>query len=189
MKKAILAMFMAITGLGFVNAQVYLGGSLGFNTSNSKPENGKKTDQSSFSFTPEVGYSLDQDLDLGLKLGFSNNKNWDDTKSNAWAIAPYVNYSFVEFGRFSVWGQGELFFGKSEENKVKSTSFGLNIRPLLKYNLSDRFLLLTNLNFLNIGFAQTKIDKLRTDSSFDLGVNSNNVANTGNISIGFLYKF
>ncbi|MDR2085631.1 MAG: porin family protein [Dysgonamonadaceae bacterium] len=189
MKKVILTMFLAVSGLCLVSAQVYLGGSVGFSTSNSKPEKGTKTDQSSFSFIPEVGYSLNQDLDLGLKVGFGNNEYADNTESSNWIVAPYVKYSFAEFGRFSVWGQGELFVGGAENNKVKSSSFGLNIKPVLKYNLSDNFVLVTNLNFLNIGFAQTKTKNLKTDTGFSLGMNTNNVANTGNLSIGFIYKF
>jgi hypothetical protein len=189
MKKVILTMFVAVCGLGFANAQIYLGGSVGFSTNNSKPEKGNKTSQSSFSFAPEVGYSLNQDVDLGLKFNLSNKKMVDKSKNKAWSVAPYVNYSLVSFGRFSVWEHGELFFGEAEISKAKNMSFGLNIQPVLKYDLSDNFLLLANLNFLNVGFSQTKYKNDKTDTNLSLGVNTNNVANTGNIAIGFLYKF
>jgi hypothetical protein len=189
MKKVILTMLVAIVGMGFVNAQVYLGGSIGFGMNNSKPKKGDKVSQSAFSFAPEVGYSLNQDLDLGLKLNVLNEKMEDKSKSNSWAIAPYVNYSFVEFGRFGVWGQAELFVGGAKVNGLKSTSFGLNIQPVLKYSLSDNFLLTTNLNFLNVGFNQTKFKNTRTDTRFGIGVDANNVANTNDITVGFLYKF
>ena len=192
MKKTILIMLASVLCTGFVNAQVYLGCSLCFNTNTAKPEVGDKTTTTSFSFAPEVGYSLSSKFDIGIALGISNSKtktgNLED-KSNEWAIAPYARYSVVEFGKFSVLGQADLFIAGGERNSQKFTSFGLDIHPVLKYDLSDRFSLLTNLNLLNFGFSQTKIKDVRTTTNFGLGIYSDDVATLGAISVGFIYKF
>jgi hypothetical protein len=199
MKKVILVVLVAVAGVLSTNAQYYAGGSLNFGINTDKPKDGKKTTASSFGIAPEVGYSLSQDLDLGLAFNFNTSKNASDLKSSGWKIAPYARYSFVEFGRFSVLGKGEIFFGgatreTNEGVKIKneSTVFGLAITPVLKYSLSDHFDLLSNLNFLNIGFSQTseKSDGHKfTNNGFNLGVNTGNVATLGDISIGFAYKF
>lgn len=195
MKKVTLIMFVAVIGILSANAQFYLGGSLKFGTKTAKPEGGTKTTGSQFSIMPEAGYHLNQDLDLGLVLGFSNVKDQNDVKTSNWGVSPYARYSFVEFGRLSVWGQAAFFAGGSDVDKLKtkSTVFGLTVSPVLKYSLSNRFDLMTNLNFFNIGFSQTstKVDgkKVSTDTSFGLGINSYDIATLGNISIGFIYKF
>jgi hypothetical protein len=195
MKKVTLIMFIAVIGILSANAQFYLGGSLKFGTKTAKPEGGTKATESQFSIMPEAGYHLNQDLDLGLALGFNHVKDQNDVKTSKWAVSPYARYSFVEFGRFSVWGQAALFVGGSKVNKLnaKSTVFGLTVAPVLKYNLSNHFDLITNLNFLNIGFSQTsaKVDgkKVGKDTSFGLGIDSYDIATLGNISIGFIYKF
>ncbi|MDR2448940.1 MAG: hypothetical protein LBD52_03160 [Prevotellaceae bacterium] len=192
MKKTILIMLVSVLCTGFVNAQVYLGGSLGFGTETEKPEVGDKTKTTSFSFAPEIGFGLNSNFELGIALALTNLKTdfgGNETKSNAWRVAPYARLSVIEFGNFSVWGQANLFVGGGEQNSQKATSFGLNIQPVLKYNLSDHFSLLANLNFLNLGFSQTKIKDVSTTTSFDLGVDSYNVVTLGDIAVGFIYKF
>jgi hypothetical protein len=192
MKKTILITLISVLGMGIANAQIYLGGSVGFGTNTTKPENGDKTTTTSFSFAPEVGYSLNSNFELGIALAIANSKtkfgNAED-KSNSWAIAPYARLSVVEFGNFSVWGQAGLFVGGGEEHGLKGTSFGLGIQPVLKYNLSDHFSLLANLNFLNFGFSQTKIKDVSTTTNFGFNVDSYDVTTLGNISVGFVYKF
>ncbi|MDR2085709.1 MAG: hypothetical protein LBP72_00880, partial [Dysgonamonadaceae bacterium] len=118
MKKTILVMLVAVFGMGFVNAQIYVGGSLGFTSGNTDPENGDKLGTSSFSFSPEVGYSLSPDFEVGIALEILNEKEDltpdTESKSSGWGLAPYARYSFVEFGKFSVWGSAALAFGGGE---------------------------------------------------------------------------
>jgi hypothetical protein len=192
MKKVFLTMLISVLGMGFVNAQIYVGGSLSLGASSTKPEVGEDRTNSSFTLAPEVGYRLSPDFEVGASLTIANSTTDDGTtevKSNSWALSPYARYSFIEFGKFSIWGQAGLSLSGGEANAQKSTSFGLNIQPVLKYNLSDKFDLLTNLNFLNIGFSQTSIKDVSTTARFNFGVNSGNVANLGGITVGFLYKF
>jgi hypothetical protein len=201
MKKTILIMLISVLGMGFVNAQVYVGGSVKFNTTTVKPEVGDKATTTSFSFAPEVGYSVNSKFELGIALNIDNSKtplsNGTENKSNSWDIAPYARLSVVEFGKFSVWGQGGLFIGGGKdtqtiggiENSQKFTRFGVGILPVLKYNLSDHFSLLANLNFLNFGFTQTNYKDAYTTTHFGFNVDSYNVATLGDISVGFVYKF
>lgn len=195
---------MAIAVLGAVsaNAQWYVGGSVGFGISNDEADaDGLETEKTiGFSLIPEIGYSVNEKLDAGISLGFSTAKTDNvgyadgvESKTNSWEVAPYVRYSVVEFGKFSILAKGSIFVngGKTEVNndENKFTAFGLNVKPVLAFNLSEKFSLLADLNFAGLEFSRTDNKDRNTVTNFGFGIDTNNVANTGDILIGFAYKF
>jgi hypothetical protein len=195
MKKVFLFALVAVLSIASASAQAYIGGSLGFLSSSAKPEGGEKITSSAFSFAPEVGYSLTEKLDLGIAVAFGSGKS-GDLKTTGFGVAPYVRYSLVEFGKFSVLGKASLGIDSETEKdngyKTTLTTFGLNVAPVLKYDLSDHFVLLANLNFLGLGFNQTtekEGDAKLTRTGCGLGIDTDNVANVGELTIGFAYKF
>ena len=54
-----------------MNAQGYIGGNLGFNTSKDKTTPGTEVTLTGFNIAPELGYKLDDKLGVGVVLGFS----------------------------------------------------------------------------------------------------------------------
>lgn len=200
MKKVFLVVGLALASMA-INAQVFIGGSLNFSTDTDKPEVGDKTTTTVFGIAPEVGFSLSEKFDVGLGFGFNSKSakagSAAAAKTSSWNIAPFAQYSCLEFGKFSVVGRASIFFGgaqpEASNDKIKTSAFGLNIRPVLHYDLSENFTLTANLNFLQLGFSSetTKFDgkKTQTDSNFGLGVNTGDVYNTGNIQVGFVYFF
>ena len=199
--------------MGFLaNAQLYVGGSIGFNNSVGKPHTGDERNKvMGFNFGPEVGYSLSDKMDVGamLFLGTTKTTNLMDSdnktvaKTNNWNFAPYVRYSLVEFGKFKVMGRASLFIGGQSgktETTVAGTSLptvddpsitrmGLGVTPVLSYNLSSNFVLLADLNFLNVGFSNSKVKEGRSTTRFDLGVDTDDAFRVGALTIGFAYKF
>ena len=106
----------------------------------------------------------------------------------------------MEFGKFSVLGRAAFVVvggtSKLFGSDLKTTGFGLNVTPVLMYNLSNHFALLADLNFLNLTFAQSSSkrdnEKQGSDTTFTFGVDSSNIAQLGSDSglmIGFAYKF
>lgn len=198
MKKILLVVGFVFAGI-VANAQFYAGGSLGFGMTSQKLDNGDKVGtETNFSIVPEVGYSLNDRLDLGISIGFGMDQykpeGGEKTKSNAFMVAPYVRYSFVEFGRFKVMAKASLYAAFGEDvDKVKTTDFGLAVAPVLGYNLSDNFILLANLNCFALGFDYNKVKDGPATTTFGLGFDSNNVANLGGgevpFTIGFAYIF
>jgi hypothetical protein len=200
MKKTVFIMFVAFLGVAYANAQTYVGGSLGFSSTTNDPKSGSKTTVSAYSFDPEIGYNLDPKLDIGLELLLGAKKD-GDTKSSAFGASPYLRYSLLEFGQFSVLGKASLFVvggsTKANANAIenKTTSFGLNVAPILAFNLTEHISLLANLNFLSLNFIQTNRKVGSTDlgksTGFGLGIDANNVVNIGSqgVTIGFAYKF
>jgi long-subunit fatty acid transport protein len=211
MKKVFLLMVVAVFGMTTANAQLYLGGSLGFESEKEKEAESKTT---TFTIAPEVGYSVSDKLDVGISLGILNSKLeksfyefqgmnafFDEVKLSGWEVAPYVRYNMVQFGNFSVLAKASIAFGggkatvkiAGQEQEGKLSIIGVNIAPVLKYTLSDKFDLLANLNFMSVGFNQQKVKDGETTTNFGLNVDSNDVANLNGgevpFTIGFAYKF
>jgi hypothetical protein len=191
MKKFLILAVVAVFAVS-ANAQYYIGGSIGFAGSTDKPEAGDKTTTTGFTIAPEFGYSLTEKVDLGITLGYSNSKEKTgdvELKVNGWEVAPYVRYSLVQFGNFNVLGKAAVSVGGGKEGEQKNTNFGIRIAPIVTYALSDKFDLFTNLNFLGAGFSQVKFKDANTVTNYGLLINADDVANIGDIQIGFVYKF
>ena len=215
MKKVLL-----VVGLAFAvmtaSAQLYVGGALGFALDGSpKDKDGKKwgSSNSTFGIIPEVGYSLNDKIDVGIALGLVLNKEtgWanDDktgsTKATGFGVEPYVRYSFCEFGKFSLLGKAAFGFGSLSFNefdkddkeipnsKSGATAIRFAITPVVLYSLSDNVCLFTNLNFAGLNFTSvsTKVngDKTGSKSDFGIGINTNSAFTTGALEVGFVYSF
>ncbi len=194
MKKILLVVGL-ICATMVANAQLYVGGSLGFGTSTVKNDDGDKLyTNTNFSLFPEVGFSLNEKIDLGISVGFGMTsykpEGGDKQKTNNWEVAPYIRYSVVEFGKLKVMGKGSLYVkGNEDQSETKSTSFGLSVTPVLGYTVSEHFILLANLNFLSLSIDNTKVKDGDSTFGFNLGIDTNNAANTNNFAIGFAYIF
>lgn len=135
MKKVILSVALLVAAAS-ASAQWYVGAGLGFSSvpsSTSKTAttiNGVTTSvetndekSSSFSFSPEVGYSLSDKFCVGLAISMSSD-NTDDaqdisdanqvtsfvTKTSEWKVFPYAQYYCKSFGKANVYFQGGPVF-------------------------------------------------------------------------------
>jgi len=215
MKKILLVVSLAFAVMT-ASAQLYVGGALGFKSDGAwKDKDGNKwgDSYSKFGILPEVGYSLNDKFDVGITLGFTSETTtgWFDNdktgseKYNVISVSPYVRYSFVEFGKFSLLGKAALNVGigsgKDLDDKGKeidgssygSTELGFAITPVVLYSLSDRVCLYTNLNFAGLNFTSTTLkddgEKYASFSKFGIGANTNSAFNLGNIEVGFVISF
>ncbi|MDR2907012.1 MAG: porin family protein [Bacteroidales bacterium] len=222
MKKIIFTLVLVSFGM-MSQAQIFVGGQLGFTSDKTKDV--EKT--SMLTIAPMVGYQLSDKLAAGVRLNFTSVKGVqfkfmgsdDDLiiKAPLFGAELFAQYTFLSFGKFSVYadagigfgaGKGKVEFGDTKEDQSKVSIFGINVVPVLAYNLSEKITLLANLNFLELGFMSTTEKDLTVDpetktttTHFGLGVNTNNVASTGlsldpdgnqigsPITIGFIYKF
>lgn len=175
----------------------------------------KTPSSSAFSFAPMVGFDLSEQFSVGGKLNFrtTTNKNYaydfDDKETvsksttNTVGVTPFARYKFVEFNKFGLLAEAGLpiaYASSKTDNGSQTTkgdpttSVGLYVVPMLTYSLNDNFQLECGLNFLSLD-ATHSVTKDRDDSknkvisnSFDFGVDTRNVATTGWITIGFIYK-
>ena len=202
MKKVVLVIGLAVASMA-VNAQLYVGGSLGF-SSDSETSKNAKNEKSAFTFSPEVGYYLSEKLDVGVDLSITSGQVGGQGYSE-FAAAPYARYSVLQFGKFEVIGKASVGFGAFDYSKIaggKGTKLGVNVSPILAYGLTDNWVLFTQLNCLSLNFTATTPDGGDTYTHFGFGVDANNLVNTAEkidvaatdpivsgIQIGFVYKF
>ncbi len=177
---AIVALFTCITLS--MNAQVYVGGSLGFTSSSVKDGD----DGTSFKILPELGYQLDENLSIGLQVGYSHGYaafgsltvtdfkaamntmistyadiNEDNMKLNSFTFAPYVRYNVVNFGKANLFVEGSVGYSNiktdsnpANHNESKVDVLEIALRPGISYQLSDKISALAKLG--SFGYMEAK---------------------------------
>jgi hypothetical protein len=182
MRKVIFSAMVALSSATMASAQLFVGGSVGFDGSGTTTPIGADKDEEyrgSFAWrvSPTVGYSLSDNFLVGLTLGFGTNAantsssrtiggttTESSTSTFGWSVAPFARYTALTFGNFGFAAEARVgIVGTSAKSKVAGTStddpstlgFGISVVPVLTYNLSDRVQLFTNLNFLNLYFSHT----------------------------------
>ena len=176
----------------------------------SESDNDKET-ANSFSISPSIGYRFNEKWEVGILLTFNkfNNKepNYsfytdnegttaemiiNETKTKEYLAGAYVRRQIVRFNKFSVHGLFDIYVGKGnlERSFLLSSGYdytlwGTNICPVLMFDLSNKFTVFANLNFLNLGLSSSKIKNLSTTTEFNFVVNANDILP----AIGLIYKF
>lgn len=217
MKKILMAAALVVAA-NMASAQMFIGGAIDFNTKASKisfdGEDSKQPSTTSFAIFPEIGFAAGDRWDLGLEFGVGvtsiNQRDVapdaDKATQTTWKVAPFARFSAIEFckGKFEVLLKGSIGYnGASVKNyefqgeaieEATMAGFGINITPMIAYNISDRFTILANINCLRVGFDYTCVDikdvdtKVKT-TEFGIGANMGNLLNTSNFQLGFEYKF
>lgn len=176
MKKFLAAVVVAVCSLT-ANAQVWIGGSLGFATIDPQgPDNSVTT----LTIAPEFGYKLNQKWEIGVAL--EETAVFADDNVNAFYIAPFARYNFFHSGIATLFVDGGFIVGTQNYNSSyvhtdSHTTFGLGFRPGVKIELSHRLALEAKTGYLGV--------KAVTDSytSFGFGVNNEE------LSLGLVYEF
>ena len=192
-----------------LNAQVFVGGSAGFNTSNNKLEGSTARESSSYNLNlrPNAGKFLSEKLAIGLALDISLTGSKTDlntetiTKSSGIGVNPFLRYYAIKWNKFSVFGQGNIGVefsnssvksGGTTSDGPKQTSTYLDIFPGLAYDISEKLSLETSLNILSFGYSYVT-SKQGTfkdrGSNFHVGAGLSNIVSLNAITIGAIYKF
>ena len=171
MKKIVMMAVMAVAALS-ANAQVWVGGEVGFNTTkNTIKVNGYSTDKTTNNFTlaPEVGYNLNEKWAVAMKLGFIHADDNEDLRgiindalpfeigsiaTNAFSINPYARYTFVKAGNFSVFADGGIAYANVHVNGMADyfknvNQFKVGINPGVTYAISPKVSLVAHLGDLS----------------------------------------
>ncbi len=191
MKKILLTAAFAVAAMA-ASAQYYVGGSAGIQF------NGKDSGidpKFGINISPMVGYTLNDKMDAGLEVIFSFQKDQEptETKYTSFGLAPYLRYTFYQFGKFGVLGKGSVFFlsqtQKSDATGKQSTfALGLGVIPQITFDVTDKVQLFADLNFLAFNFAYVNPEG-DSFSMFNVGVDANNITQVGDLQIGFIYRF
>ena len=215
MKKVV---FLAVLFAGMTavsaQAQLFVGGSIGFDIGMSKGTSGTQINNGpseiSFDFSPKVGYFFSDKFGAGmlmsLGMGLHNDRRDDPTKrsSFSWGVGPFLRYSVLSRGDFSLLIEGGLgAYGESSKSTRGTTThqnpstfgFDISAMPLLSYNLTNRVSLEVSSNLLRFGFCvesekEGAGESLRkgTNTSFGFGINGYDFFSSP-YQIGVIFKF
>lgn len=194
MKKLLLSAAIAVLGLSQVNAQddvtggfnngdLYVSGSLGFNST-------KQGDfkSSGVDFSPSVGYFISDNIALELNLLIGSTKDEDDDKNTSIGAGLGANYFFTPTNQFSfTLGAGVAYINDTYKPNGGSDSefntFTIAITPGINYFISSQFALRASVAALS--FSSGKADFPGAEATNDFGLN----ANLSDVNFGVTYKF
>lgn len=183
MKKFILTAFVAVASLA-ANAQVWVGGEVGY--SNLRQTTNKVEDwkANNFSFLPEIGYKLNDKFDVAAKIGYAHGEAGADLAgvsvpdyydfANAFVLNPYVRYTFAKAGDFSFFADGGFTYmhGHICGDEYSTNAWQIGIKPGISYALSEKVGLVAHLGGIAYNFAKYNETK---QNGFDLGITGNNI--------------
>lgn len=178
--KKIMMTLAALAVAATMNAQVYVGGGVGFSTASN---DGNST--TSFKIIPEIGYNLDENLAVGISFGYAQNEtklNGVKTTNKEFEISPYLRYTFLKLDRVNVFFDGGLTYNHQDNAGTKINSFGIGIKPGVAVNLNEKLSFVAHVGFLGYENDKVKGDD-KSANTFGLDLSGNN------LSFGVYYNF
>lgn len=197
------------------SAQDYLGGSLSFRSSSSRntASNAIATttawnDGTTINVSPDLGWFVGDKWAVGIRpwVGFGNSSSHDGTRSGSFSVGinPYARYQLLLHNRFGLWAEADPQLGFTRNrtetrdhvwiSNIRSTTYGVELVPVLTYQLNRRIFLESRLNLFSLSMQgnHTVTSDGREQHTFNCGLTAttDDILNPlGEITIGFLYKF
>lgn len=143
---------MAVAALS-ANAQVWVGGNIGFGVDHTNLFDSKNTDKKFF-IQPEVGYSLNDKFDVAIGLGYAYASTKESSilgkaydNANTWTVNPYVRYKFVKAGNFFAFVDGGLGYSSTHYRGASNNvnTFGVAVTPGIAYAVSNKVTLVSHI--------------------------------------------
>ena len=184
--KKIMMTLAAIAVAATMNAQVYVGGSLGFESQSCDGNS-----ETFYKIMPEIGYNLNEDWAVGVVLGYGESKEKDKVgratittdKEKFFSINPYARYTFAKFDKINLFVDGGVEYAHYDNNGDKANAFSIGLKPGVAVNLNDKLSFVAHAGFL--GYINAKKDeegaKALNTFGFDLDAT--------NLSFGVYYNF
>ena len=188
------------------SAQSYIGGS--FNVGGShKSVASTALLGNAVQVAPDLGWFIGDRWAVGIRprMGFSWSSLKDDSQRSrnfSLGINPYARYRLLAHHRFGLWAEAdpELAFSQSRSEDqgrdasiISSTTYSLDVVPVLTYQLNSHISLESRLNLFSFGLAGSHTfngNDVQHVLSWGLKATTKDIVNIlGDISIGFLYKF
>lgn len=170
---AVTALFVSAA----MSAQIWVGGSLGFD-SKSYPTEGSKT-FTEFQISPVAGYALSDVFEVGLSAGFDTKSNIggvDGSKSSRITVEPFARWTFLNEEKISLFLQGGVGFDHVKAGDNKDNAFRVGVAPGVKIPLNENLSIVSKFGWL--GFDKSAAD-----------VSNLSLALTSELSFGLYYAF
>ena len=175
---------------GFAQGDTYVSGTLNY-TSNTISDTDYK--DSEFTFSPSVGYFIDDNIALELTLyvgsGSQDNGAGNESKYNSFGGGIGAVYFFTPDSKFSFTTGASLAYvsSKSEFNGIKSDDsynvFSIGVIPGVSYFVSKAFALRASIGVLSYASGKSTADGALASNTFNLNLDLSEV------NFGLTYKF
>lgn len=179
MKKVFLTLAVVMMAMA-ANAQVWMGGSFGFNSSKAN-ENAKPV--LTYSIAPEVGYTIAPRWDVAVGLSYAGEKSTATlpiigdvvAKESTIGVTPYVRYTAFDLGKVgffidACFDYSQTFGTLNGESTGKTQAIYAGLRPGVKFAASDKITFAARIG----SFGYSKV----IDGASNFGINVNNSAFT-----------
>ncbi|MBQ8361063.1 MAG: porin family protein [Bacteroidaceae bacterium] len=177
MKKIFLTLMVMVAAVA-ANAQVWVGGSLGFWSNGDAEGNDTKTQ---FTIAPEVGYDLSEDWSIAIGLGYGMQKPDQGEDLTTLTVNPYARYNFVKAGALKLFLDGGFEVGSIDDGNDSYTAWNVGIKPGVAYSLNEKFSLVAHFGFLGYQDCDDEISEaVQKGFGFDF---------SNNLTFGFYYAF
>ena len=188
MKKIFMTLAAAFVAVS-MNAQVYVGGSLGFASVSPEVGDGETT----FTLLPEIGYQFSEDWAVGVQVGYASDKvmgvgyvgdlsQWVAVgpSESAFIFAPYARYTALKYKCVNLFFDGGIGFVSGSDAKFSAMNIG--IKPGVAINLNEKLSFVSHFGF--VGYETVNPDGDDNNrSAFGLGLNGNS------LTFGLYYNF
>ena len=153
MKKILLSLAV-LAFAATMNAQVWIGGEVGFTTNHT---NGSGHTALELNIAPDIGYTLSDNCSVAIALGYSHTSDVDGSKYgmtgmtlsnvNAYTIKPYTCYTFVKAGNFAFFVISGLKYIVTHAQGIEKNfnQFGVYVIPAIAYSVSDKVTLASHI--------------------------------------------
>lgn len=208
--------FTVALALGALTAQaqqgsLYIGGQAGFNSSTTEFDNGSTTTttgkRSNYSFSPEIGTFLTNQVQLGVGFTFSGSKQENPgdlgnygSRTNRFGGTVYTRYFFGEgnFRPFLGLNASVLPGNRTDESngvagitetKYNTLDLGANLNAGFAYGLNTRWTVVGS--FGTLGFQRSSSKQENTDvktTTTDFGLNVNTLGNLFTVGVYYTFK-
>lgn len=183
MKKIMMIAVLAVAALS-ANAQMWVGGSIGFSTDKTKAEDIEVSSGTNVDLSPEVGYNLNEKWAVGMALSYGHYSAKTYTyagesvsgMANQFSIRPFVRYTYVKVGNFSAFCDGLLTYGTAHiqgmDNNFNESSVG--IAPGISYAISPKISLVAILGGMSYEHDWYKVNDNVTikTNKFNFGISN-----------------
>lgn len=177
MKKILMTLVMGMMALT-MNAQMYIGGGIGFQSVTPEVGDG----ETSYKLLPEIGMQFNDQWGAGIQIGYISDKAgaYGLGAESAFIFAPYARYTALKFKNVNLFLDGGLDYYQSTKGKV--TAFDLGVKPGVAVNLNEKLSFVAHIGFFGY-------------SSLDPDGDNNNVTSFGldvdgsELTFGLYYNF
>ena len=130
-----------------MNAQVYVGGSVGFGSA----KVGGGESESTYKIVPEIGYNLNDQWAIGASLGYQkgacNFGSFDFAPGDTeiFTVNPYARYTFLNSNMVNVFIDGGLGFASVKDG---GSLFQVGLRPGIALKANDKISFVAHIGFV-----------------------------------------